>query len=89
MASSEQDLWKNRRKVVFRTLVLCALYIVYVTIKSESNLEFANTKVADTGLTMAFSLAISTVLGYCGFAVWDDSNKLKAKVEDVSTVSDK
>ena len=62
--SSQEPSWKIRRRVIFGTLIFCALTIGYVLWMGE------DTKIGETAITMAFITAGSVVGGYVLGATW-------------------
>jgi uncharacterized BrkB/YihY/UPF0761 family membrane protein len=60
--------WKNRRRVIFSSLIFCACVVAYLV------LEGKDTKLHETIAWSAFALAFSVIGGYVFGAVWDDKN---------------
>lgn len=58
--------WKNRRRVIFGTLLFCMLSVGYVLYKGE------DLKIYETTITMSFILAGSVIGSYVFGATWDD-----------------
>ncbi len=72
--------WTLRRRTVFATLAFCAGCILYLMVWGRDtplNATIAN------GLLLVGG---STVLGYCGFAAWDDRSRRSSYVAYRSTV---
>lgn len=63
--------WKNRRRVIFGTLIFCALAISYL-IAFGKDMELH--EVIANGLLL---LAASVIGGYVFGAAWDDLNIMK------------
>lgn len=70
---SQEPSWKIRRRVIFGTLIFCALTIGYVLWKGE------DTKIGETAITLAFITASSVVGGYVFGAVYSDIGMSKTK----------
>lgn len=65
-----RPVWKNRRRVIFGTLLFCAAMLVYLAGWG------ADTQVNET-MTMGLLLLAAAVIGsYVFGAVWDDKNVL-------------
>ena len=63
--------WKNRRRVIFCSLVFCALVWVYVLGSPLLNITLME-KIAEVALTMSAFLAGSVIGSYVFGAVWSD-----------------
>ena len=62
---SQEPSWKYRRRVIFGTLLFCALTIGYVLWNGD------DTKIGETAITMAFITASSVVGGYVFGATYE------------------
>ena len=69
MSEANEPSWKNRRRVIFGTLIFCASVIAFVLFKGE------DTTIADTAITMAFITAGSVVGSYVFGATYQDVHK--------------
>lgn len=78
-----QTEWKRRRRVVFGSLIFCAVAVsacyVYSVVTGKT------VAVQEAIVTMSYMLAGSTVAAYCGFATWDD----KARNDAIATLMKK
>lgn len=63
--------WKNRRRVIFWSLIFCALVWVYVLGSPLLNITLME-KIAEVALTMTAFLAGSVIGSYVFGAVWSD-----------------
>ena len=57
--------WKNRRRVIFGSLIFCALTVSYTLWKGD------DTKIAETAISMAFIMGMSVVGSYAFAATWE------------------
>ena len=65
-STQSKPTWKNRRRVIFISLLFCAATILYVMLKGE------DTELAQTIATSAFFLAGSIIGSYVFGSVWQD-----------------
>jgi len=67
----EKPSWKNRRRVIFWTLILCAAVWIWILVGVPIwGFEIAE-KIAETALTMSGFLAGSVIGGYVFGATWE------------------
>lgn len=62
----DKPVWKNRRRVIFGSLIFCAATVAFVLWKGE------DTRIGETAITMAFIMASSVVGGYVFGASWEN-----------------
>ena len=70
MADGRPGSWKNRRRVIFATLLYCALAVGYLIFKGEDTSLHQDIA---SGLIL---LAASVIGSYVFGAVWDDTRKI-------------
>ena len=58
--------WKNRRRVIFGSLIFCMLTVCYVLWQGD------DTKIGETAITMSFILAGSVIGGYVFGAAYEN-----------------
>jgi len=63
--------WKNRRRVIFLTLLFCACVVIYSVVSGR------DTEVIRTAVRYSYYMAGGVILGYVFGAVWDDKNVLE------------
>lgn len=61
--------WKNRRRVIFSSLILCAFLVIYVMIFGE------DTRVNESIVLGSFALASAIISAYVFGSVWQDNTK--------------
>lgn len=66
-----KPVWKNRRRVIFATLIFCALTIIWLTLFGE------DTRLSETIAQFAFIAGMGVVGSYCFSATWEDVTKLR------------
>ena len=66
----EKPSWKNRRRVIFWSLIFCVATWVWILGSSMWGVEIAD-KIAETALTMSAFLAGSVIGGYVFGATWE------------------
>jgi len=66
--SAEGPSWKIRKRIVYLTLLFCALIITYVTYKG------ADTRLNETIIQFSYMLGASTIGSFIFGAVWHDSS---------------
>lgn len=64
--TNSQPSWKNRRKVIFGSLIFCAVVISYVLISNKDN------EIGQTAINGAYLLAGSVIGTYVAGAAWQD-----------------
>lgn len=69
--SVSKPSWKIRRRIIFITLIFCALEIGYITFFGK------DTSLNESIVTSAFLLAGSVIGSYVFGAVWDDKSSIK------------
>lgn len=65
-SEQKKPCWKNRRRVIFITLLFCAGLIVYMAGWGE------DTRINETIVYGAFGLGVTVILGYVFGAVVED-----------------
>lgn len=70
--------WENRRKVVFASLLFCALIIAFIVYKATILVNPIGVALLDTALTLAFGLSFSIIGFYVGGVAWQDTSIIKA-----------
>lgn len=76
--SEDKPNWKNRRRVIFCSLIFCALVWVYVLGAPIFGITLIE-KVAEVALTMTAFLAGSVIGGYVFGAAYSDVGMAKAR----------
>jgi len=71
-APSEKDRWKNRRRIVFISLLFCAGVILYAL---GSDKEMLDAATRQTAITQAFWTAGAIIGAYVFGATWDDKGR--------------
>ena len=74
----QKPSWKNRRRVIFWSLVFCAAVWIWVLTGPLWGVIIAE-KIAETALTMSSFLAGSVIGGYVFGASWTDVGLAKAR----------
>ena len=72
-SSASMDTWAKRRKFMVSVCWFCGAVILYVLWQG------ADSKIAETAITMAFITLTSIVMGYVFGATVEDISKLKMK----------
>jgi hypothetical protein len=71
-AGAYKPIWKNRRRVIFGSLVFCAAVVVYIVYKG------VDTRVNETIALAAFGLAGVVISSYVFGGAWDDRNFMES-----------
>jgi hypothetical protein len=66
-----KPIWKNRRRVIFTTLIFCAAIITYLTGWGEDN------RLNETIVQFSFILGMAVVGSYVFGSAWEDVTKLR------------
>lgn len=74
----QKPSWKNRRRVIFWSLILCAVCWFWILGSPIWGIVIAE-KIAETALTMSAFLAGSVIGGYVFGATWQDVGMASAK----------
>ena len=73
--------WAVRRRIIFTTLIFCALCVVYIIFKGN------DTRVYETVVMSAFALAGMVIGSYVFGAVWDDKSRREMSTRAAQTIS--
>lgn len=74
--TNNKPSWRNRRRVLFLTLLFCAFCIAFVMVTGM------DTQVAETIVLGAFALAGANVTAYIGFATHQDVKLFKKDINN-------
>jgi len=64
------DNWKIRRRLVYISLSACGLFITMGALNTA-----LDSSVANTLITQSFMVGGAVLMGYMGFATWEDKAK--------------
>lgn len=73
-AGTYRPTWKNRRRVIFASLVFTALEVAGVFVAGLLKIDLGNSQVAETIIGAAHLFAAGIIGSYVFGAVKDDSN---------------
>lgn len=71
-AGTYRPIWKNRRRVIFLSLLFCASMVTYLVIAGE------DTSLNETVVTGSFLLAAGVIGSYVFGSTWDDANLMQS-----------
>jgi hypothetical protein len=72
MPGHYRPVWTRRWRIIWLTLVWCAVMATYIIVYGHDN-----DRLRETALIAIAGLSATVVTGYCGFAAWDDKNYMR------------